>query len=113
MVLQSGAKINITDGACPERIVTVSGSSQAILKAFTLICHKFEEDLNSLVTPAGVPKPPITLRLIVPASQCGSLIGKGEDCQNTSDGSYTSPALRREQDQGDPGGDGGECAGGQ
>ncbi|CAG0923543.1 unnamed protein product [Notodromas monacha] len=25
----------------------------------------------------NVPKPPITLRLIVPASQCGSLIGKG------------------------------------
>jgi len=25
----------------------------------------------------GVPRPPITLRLIVPASQCGSLIGKG------------------------------------
>lgn len=25
----------------------------------------------------GIPKPPITLRLIVPASQCGSLIGKG------------------------------------
>lgn len=25
----------------------------------------------------GGPRPPITLRLIVPASQCGSLIGKG------------------------------------
>jgi len=29
------------------------------------------------VTPTTVPKPPITFRLIVPASQCGSLIGKG------------------------------------
>ena len=58
--------------------MTVIGTSAAILKAFTLICDKFEEDLDSLVTPAGVPKPPITLRLIVPASQCGSLIGKGE-----------------------------------
>ena len=77
--LQSGAKINITDGACPERIVTVLGTSAAILKAFTLICAKFEEDLTSLVTAPGVPRPPITLRLIVPASQCGSLIGKGED----------------------------------
>ena len=27
-------------------------------------------------TPGGAPKPPVTLRLIVPASQCGSLIGK-------------------------------------
>ena len=25
----------------------------------------------------GMPKPPVTVRLIVPASQCGSLIGKG------------------------------------
>ena len=27
--------------------------------------------------PNSVPKPPITMRLIVPATQCGSLIGKG------------------------------------
>ena len=42
--LQSGAKINITDGSCPERIVTVIGTSQQILTAFTLICAKFEVD---------------------------------------------------------------------
>ena len=35
------------------------------------------QDLANLVSPATVPKPPITFRLIVPASQCGSLIGKG------------------------------------
>ena len=40
---QSGAKINISDGSCPERIVTVTGSTDAIFKAFTLICNKFEE----------------------------------------------------------------------
>ena len=74
--LQSGAKINITDGSCPERIVTVVGSSKAIHKAFTLICEKFEEDLDATLTP-NVPRPPITFRLVVPASQCGSLIGKG------------------------------------
>ncbi|XP_071050893.1 poly(rC)-binding protein 3 isoform X2 [Onthophagus taurus] len=78
---ESGAKINISDGSCPERIVTVTGSTSAIFKAFTLICKKFEEwcsqfqDINS--GSSGVPRPPITLRLIVPASQCGSLIGKG------------------------------------
>ncbi|XP_060523434.1 poly(rC)-binding protein 3 isoform X4 [Cylas formicarius] len=78
---ESGAKINISDGSCPERIVTVTGSTSAIFKAFTLICKKFEEwcsqfqDVNT--TGSGVPRPPITLRLIVPASQCGSLIGKG------------------------------------
>jgi len=74
---ESGAKINISDGSCPERIVTVTGHTDAIYKAFKLICNKFEEDLANLVSPATVPKPPITFRLIVPASQCGSLIGKG------------------------------------
>ena len=74
--MQSGAKINITDGSCPERIVTVIGSAKAIHKAFTLICEKFEEDLDATLTP-NVPRPPITFRLVVPASQCGSLIGKG------------------------------------
>lgn len=40
---QSGAIINISDGSCPERIVTVSGSTNAIFKAFSLITKKFEE----------------------------------------------------------------------
>ena len=43
LLWQSGAKINISDGSCPERIVTVSGSTSAIYKAFTLITKKFEE----------------------------------------------------------------------
>uniref|UniRef100_T1ISR9 K Homology domain-containing protein n=1 Tax=Strigamia maritima TaxID=126957 RepID=T1ISR9_STRMM len=81
---ESGAKINISDGSCPERIVTVTGPTDAIFKAFSLICKKFEEvglyhpnDLQYTSNSGNVPKPPITLRLIVPASQCGSLIGKG------------------------------------
>ncbi|XP_045461523.1 poly(rC)-binding protein 3 isoform X3 [Harmonia axyridis] len=74
---ESGAKINISDGSCPERIVTVTGSTGAIFKAFTLICKKFEEFQEVNTSGSGVPRPPITLRLIVPASQCGSLIGKG------------------------------------
>jgi len=74
---ESGAKINISDGSYPERIVTVTGNTDAIYKAFTLICNKFEEDLNNLISPSTVPRPPITFRLVVPASQCGSLIGKG------------------------------------
>ncbi|KAI1280349.1 Poly(rC)-binding protein 3 [Halotydeus destructor] len=76
---ESGAKINISDGSCPERIVTVTGSTEAILKAFSLIARKFEEDCLTS-QPPGVAlggKPQVTLRLIVPASQCGSLIGKG------------------------------------
>lgn len=92
---QSGAKINISDGSCPERIVTITGNLETITKAFTMICRKFEDVstaetilLESILTfflycqdmtqlPNSVPKPPITFRLIVPATQCGSLIGKG------------------------------------
>ena len=91
---QSGAKINISDGSCPERIVTVTGSTECILKAFALIASKFEEDIYAPAAAAaaqqqqqqmGQPqtqtslggKAQVTLRLVVPASQCGSLIGKG------------------------------------
>ncbi|XP_066248515.1 poly(rC)-binding protein 3 isoform X1 [Euwallacea similis] len=77
---ESGAKINISDGSCPERIVTVTGPPSSIFKAFSLIAKKFEEWCSSQFQDnvnSGVPRPPITLRLIVPASQCGSLIGKG------------------------------------
>ncbi|XP_069358326.1 poly(rC)-binding protein 3 isoform X4 [Maniola hyperantus] len=75
---ESGAKINISDGSCPERIVTVTGNTTAIFKAFTLICKKFEEWCSQFnESGGGGSRAPITLRLIVPASQCGSLIGKG------------------------------------
>lgn len=73
---ESGARIHITDGSVPERIVTVTGSTESILKAFTMICKKFEDD-GPREGSSNVPRPPVTLRLIVPASQCGSLIGKG------------------------------------
>uniref|UniRef100_A0A8W7P456 K Homology domain-containing protein n=1 Tax=Anopheles coluzzii TaxID=1518534 RepID=A0A8W7P456_ANOCL len=75
---ESGAKINISDCSCPERIVTVSGSRSAIYKAFTLITKKFEEWCSQFQDNANTQgKPQIPIRLIVPASQCGSLIGKG------------------------------------
>lgn len=50
VLFQSGAKINISDGSCPERIVTVTGTTNAIFKAFTLICKKFEEVRDLSVT---------------------------------------------------------------
>ena len=68
------------------------GTIETLSKAFDMICQKFE-DVNSLSTRAGSRSscvslskdlkqtcttiPPITLRLVVPASQCGSIIGKG------------------------------------
>ncbi|XP_030388261.1 poly(rC)-binding protein 3 isoform X3 [Scaptodrosophila lebanonensis] len=73
---ESGAKINISDGSCPERIVTVSGTTSAIFSAFTLITKKFEEWCSQFNDIGKVGKTQIPIRLIVPASQCGSLIGK-------------------------------------
>uniref|UniRef100_A0A4W3IEF1 Poly(rC) binding protein 3 n=1 Tax=Callorhinchus milii TaxID=7868 RepID=A0A4W3IEF1_CALMI len=75
---ESGARINISEGNCPERIVTITGPTDAIFKAFAMIAFKFEEDINNSMTNSpATSKPPVTLRLVVPASQCGSLIGKG------------------------------------
>ncbi|KAM6453434.1 poly(rC)-binding protein 3-like isoform 2-T2 [Liasis olivaceus] len=75
---ESGARINISEGSCPERIVTITGPTDAIFKAFSMIAVKFEEDISASMSNSTVTsKPPVTLRLVVPASQCGSLIGKG------------------------------------
>ncbi|EDW44434.1 GM22416 [Drosophila sechellia] len=67
---ESGAKINISDGSCPERIVTVSGTTNAIFSAFTLITKKFEEvcvRVCSQFNDVGkVGKTQIPIRLIVP-----------------------------------------------
>uniref|UniRef100_W5MEF6 Poly(rC) binding protein 2 n=1 Tax=Lepisosteus oculatus TaxID=7918 RepID=W5MEF6_LEPOC len=75
---ESGARINISEGNCPERIITLAGPTTAIFKAFSMIIEKLEEDISSAMTNStATSKPPVTLRIVVPASQCGSLIGKG------------------------------------
>ncbi|XP_051931615.1 poly(rC)-binding protein 2 isoform X4 [Hippocampus zosterae] len=75
---ESGARINISEGNCPERIITLAGPTIAIFKAFSMIIDKLEEDITSSMTNStATSKPPVTLRIVVPASQCGSLIGKG------------------------------------
>ncbi|XP_009868097.1 PREDICTED: poly(rC)-binding protein 4-like, partial [Apaloderma vittatum] len=51
---QSSARITISEGCCPERITTITGSTDAVFRAVSMIAFKLEE----------------------PASQCGSLIGK-------------------------------------
>ncbi|XP_031424410.1 poly(rC)-binding protein 4 isoform X2 [Clupea harengus] len=75
---ESSARINISEGSCPERIITITGPTECVFRAFTMITVKLEEDLSALVANGTVTsKPPVTLRLVIPASQCGSLIGKG------------------------------------
>ncbi|KYO22986.1 poly(rC)-binding protein 4 isoform X1 [Alligator mississippiensis] len=74
---QSSARITISEGSCPERITTITGSTDAVFRAVSMIAFKLEEDLGTGATNGGaVSKPPVTLRLVIPASQCGSLIGK-------------------------------------
>ncbi|XP_015813792.3 poly(rC)-binding protein 4 isoform X1 [Nothobranchius furzeri] len=75
---ESSARINISEGSCPERIITITGQTESVFRAFTMITFKLEEDLAALVANGAMnSKPPVTLRLVIPASQCGSLIGKG------------------------------------
>ncbi|KAK1799700.1 hypothetical protein P4O66_006240 [Electrophorus voltai] len=75
---KSSARVNISEGSCPERIITITGPTECVFRAFTMITIKLEEDLVALVANGTVTsKPPVTLRLVIPASQCGSLIGKG------------------------------------
>uniref|UniRef100_A0A8C6UT32 K Homology domain-containing protein n=1 Tax=Neogobius melanostomus TaxID=47308 RepID=A0A8C6UT32_9GOBI len=47
-LFQSGARINISEGSSPERIVTITGPTEGIFRAFSMIAHKFEEVLTSL-----------------------------------------------------------------
>ncbi|KAM6977070.1 poly(rC)-binding protein 4-like isoform 3-T3 [Aplochiton taeniatus] len=75
---ESSARVNISEGSCPERIITITGSTESVFRAFSMITYKLEEDLTTLVANGTISsKPPVTLRLVIPASQCGSLIGKG------------------------------------
>ncbi|KAF0772388.1 poly(rC)-binding protein 3-like [Aphis craccivora] len=72
----SGAKVIITNGSLPERIVLITGNRITIRKATELICHKVEEFFERIHGDWNGPKSPLTLKLIMPASQCGFIIGK-------------------------------------
>ncbi|KFP61923.1 Poly(rC)-binding protein 2, partial [Cariama cristata] len=73
---ESGARINISEGNCPERIITLAGPTNAIFKAFAMIIDKLEEVRLR-------PRAPCPQRgagsgfLPCLRFQCGSLIGKG------------------------------------
>ncbi|XP_029814125.1 poly(rC)-binding protein 4 [Manacus vitellinus] len=73
---QSSARITISEGSCPERITTITGSTDAVFRAVSMIAFKLEEDLGVGSDGVAAGRAPVTLRLVIPASQCGSLIGK-------------------------------------
>lgn len=49
----SGAKINVSDSSCPDRIVTLSGTLEEVYNAFSMICSKFEEQILQVNTSYG------------------------------------------------------------
>jgi transcription antitermination factor NusA-like protein len=50
----SGAKINVSDSSCPDRIVTLSGTLDEVYNAFSMICSKFEEQILHVNASSGV-----------------------------------------------------------
>ncbi|XP_060847979.1 poly(rC)-binding protein 3-like [Rhopalosiphum padi] len=73
----SGARVIISNASTPERIVLINGNRVTICKATELIGQKVDEFFERQNSEWNGPKSPLTLKLIVPASQCGFIIGKG------------------------------------
>ncbi|KAJ1109520.1 hypothetical protein NDU88_006880 [Pleurodeles waltl] len=74
---QSSARVSISEGPSPSRITTITGPTDAVFEAVSMITFKLAEDISHVndngtesVTPSA------TLRLVVRSSQCGSIIGK-------------------------------------
>jgi len=72
---ESGAIINISGSAGVERILNIKGTLAEVKAAVRMIGEKLQEILSG--GSSGDYVPPVTLRLLVPNSQCGPLIGKG------------------------------------
>lgn len=47
---KNGIHINISEGNCPEIIITLAGSTDAIIKAFTTIIDKLEKVISISTT---------------------------------------------------------------
>lgn len=69
---ESEAKIFISDGSVPERVITVTGNGDAVCMAYNLICTKLEAGEEGKQNRKDI----LNLRLVVAAAQCGSIIGK-------------------------------------
>ncbi|NXL44768.1 PCBP4 protein, partial [Podilymbus podiceps] len=69
-----GARITISEGSWGGRITTITGSTDGGGRAVSMIAFKLGGVGRSDGAAAG--RAPVTLRLVIPASQGGSLIGK-------------------------------------
>jgi len=74
---ESGCEVKIKGNEKDiERIVSVSGSPAGVTRAIGKVGEFVEADLNDGLT-GRTTKIPVTLHMIVPTGQCGSIIGKG------------------------------------
>ena len=67
-------------GFCLHKCATAGECCDVKICVFSLLqsfCIVYLQDLNSGLSTEATNKVPVTIRLIVPASQCGSIIGKG------------------------------------
>lgn len=72
---RSGARINISsDSFSCERLVTITGSVSNIHTAFMMMATKLENDGRQIGL--GSTSSPLLFRLVIPTTQCGSLIGR-------------------------------------
>ncbi|KAI8803748.1 hypothetical protein BJ742DRAFT_827336 [Cladochytrium replicatum] len=107
----SGAKITVSDlvpgvPGAHERVVTVSGPLDQIAKAFSLIATKIVEDQQ---THMDVTMRELTMRILVPHTRMGQVIGKsGAQIKRIQDES----GAPRERERGDDAGEhGARCDG--
>ena len=75
---QTGAAIALSEANSREQVCSIAGGLELIFKAFSLICRKLWDFISNLPggPPGGGAPRPLVVRLAVPASQCGSIIGK-------------------------------------
>jgi len=92
---ESGANINISGTSGVERILNVRGSIKEIMSSVTMIAEKLQEIASGSKLHTDF-SPPVTMRLLVPNSQCGPLIGKGgsriKEIREVSGATITIPA---------------------
>ncbi|KAI6645794.1 Poly(rC)-binding protein 3-like isoform X2 [Oopsacas minuta] len=75
----SHSKINISDNTTAERLVTINGFPDSVLKAVNLMAVKLEKDSMAVPNQTGMGTPPlpgVSFNLPFPSTQCGSFIGK-------------------------------------
>jgi len=72
---QTGSNIQLTEPGPHERVLSIAGPLDSVVKAFGLVCRKLWEFVVSLSDPNN-PKM-LVLRLAVHNSQCSMIIGKG------------------------------------